>query len=153
MTYIRQQISIKLFNLYARFMNLHFVNSVFSYGKVRDNWLGYSQVVFRTEKFRKSGNLVFVLVLVMSWNRSQMFHYVKKLDYLCNCKSEISNDCNTVEGYCLLAMIIVHHHANGCFDWLISEKQSINPSKEAISILSGKYKSFMFVHLASQAIS
>ena len=40
---------------------------------------------------------------------------------VCNCKSEISNVCNTVEGHCLQAMKIVHHHANGCFGWLITE--------------------------------
>ena len=51
-----------------------------------------------------------------------------------------------MEGYCRLAIIIVHHHANGRFDLLISEQQSINPSREAISILSGKYKRFTFVH-------
>ena len=39
-----------------------------------------------------------------------------------------------------LAVKIVHHHANGRFDWLISEHQSVNPSREAISILSGKYR-------------
>ena len=49
--------------------------------------------------------------------------------------------CDTTE-----AMKIVHHHANGRFDWLIFEYQNINPSKEAISILSGKYKRFTFVH-------
>ena len=43
-------------------------------------------------------------------------------------------------------MKIVRHHANGRFDWLISEHQSVNPSREAISILSGKYKRFAFVH-------
>ena len=43
-------------------------------------------------------------------------------------------------------MKIVHHYANGCFDWLISGKQSVNPSREATSILSGKYKRFTFVH-------
>ena len=37
-------------------------------------------------------------------------------------------------------MKIIRHHANGCFDWLISGQQSINPSREAISTLSGKYK-------------
>ena len=31
------------------------------------------------------------------------------------------------------------------FDWLISGQQSVNPSREAISILSGKYKGFTFV--------
>ena len=77
---------------------------------------------------------------------SQTLHCVKKLDYLCNCRSEISNVCNAVEGHCLQAMEMVHHHANGCFDWLISGQQSVNPSREAISILSGKYKRFTFVH-------
>ena len=71
---------------------------------------------------------------------------MKKLDYLYNCKSEISNVCNAVEGHCLQAMKIVHHHANDRFDWLISEDQSVNPSRDAISIQSGKYKRFTFVH-------
>ena len=71
---------------------------------------------------------------------------VKKLDYLCNCRSEISNVCNVVEGHCHQVMEIVYHHANGCFDKLTSGNQSINPSREAISILSGKYKRFTFVH-------
>ena len=71
---------------------------------------------------------------------------MKKLDYLCDCKSEISNVCNVVEGHCLQAMKIVHYYANGCFDWLISGQQSDNPMREAISILSGKYKRFTFVH-------
>ena len=53
--------------------------------------------------------------------------------------SEINIVCNTVEGHCVQALKFVHHHANGCFDWLISGHQSVNPSKEAISILSGKY--------------
>ena len=54
-----------------------------------------------------------------------------------NCKSEISNVSNLVEGHCLQAMKIVHHHANGGFDSLLSEYQSINPYREAISTLSG----------------
>ena len=66
------------------------------------------------------------------------------MDYLCNCKSEISNVCNAVEGHCLQVMKIVHHHANGRFHWLISEHKSINPLRVAISILSGKYERFMF---------
>ena len=63
-------------------------------------------------------------------------------------ESEIGNVCNPVEDHCLGAMKIVHHHANGRFDWLISGHQSINnPSREVISILSsGKYKRFTFVH-------
>ena len=32
------------------------------------------------------------------------------------------------------------------FDWLNSQRESINPSREAISIPSGKYKRFTFVH-------
>ena len=56
------------------------------------------------------------------------------MDYLCNCKSEIGNVCNPVEDHCLGAMKIVHHHTNGRFDWLISGHQSINPSREVISI-------------------
>ena len=68
------------------------------------------------------------------------------MDYLCNCKSEISNVCNVVKDRYLQAKKIVHHYANGCFDWLISGQQSDNPSREAISILSGKYKKFLFVH-------
>ena len=40
----------------------------------------------------------------------------------------------------------MRHHTNGRFDWLISGHQSVNPSREAISILSGKYKRFAFVH-------
>ena len=43
-------------------------------------------------------------------------------------------------------MKIVHYYANGCFDWLIYGQQSDNPLREAISILSGKYKRFTFVH-------
>ena len=67
------------------------------------------------------------------------------MDYLCNCESEISNVCNAVEGHCFQAMKIVRHYANGSFDWLLSGHQSVNPLREAISILSGKYKRFTFV--------
>ena len=85
----------------------------------------------------------------MFWNRSQALHCVKKLDYVCNHKSEISDVCNAVEGHYLQAMKIVRHHANGRFDWWISGHQSVNPSREAISILSGKYKRFTFVYPVS----
>ena len=34
----------------------------------------------------------------------------------------------------------MHHHANGHFDWLISGHQSVNPSKEAISVCLGDTK-------------
>ena len=43
--------------------------------------------------------------------------------------------------HCLQAIKIVHR-----FDWLISGHQSVNPLREAISVLSGKYKRFTFVH-------
>ena len=43
-------------------------------------------------------------------------------------------------------MEIVHHYVNRCFDWLISGQQSVNPWREAISILSGKYIRFSSVH-------
>ena len=57
-----------------------------------------------------------------------MLRCMKKMDYLCNCKSEIGKVCNTVEG--LQAMKIVHHHANGRFDWLFFGHQSVNPLRE-----------------------
>ena len=71
---------------------------------------------------------------------------MKKLDYLCNCKSEIGNVYNAVEDHCLEAVKIVHHHANCRCDWLVPVRQSVDPSREAISILSGKYKRFTSVH-------
>ena len=43
-------------------------------------------------------------------------------------------------------MKIVRHHANSRFDWLISGNHSVNLSREAISLLSGKYKRFTFVY-------
>ena len=46
----------------------------------------------------------------------------------------------------LLAVKIVYHHANDRFDWLIFGDQSVNPSRKAISMMSGKYKRFTFVH-------
>ena len=67
-----------------------------------------------------------------------MLHYLKKIG-LCNYKSEISNVCNAVEGHCLQAMKIMCHHTNGHFDWLISGQPSLNPLREATSILSGNY--------------
>ena len=52
----------------------------------------------------------------------------------------------SVEGHCLPAMKIVHHHANGHFDWSMSGHQSVNSLREAIYLLSEKYKRFTFVH-------
>ena len=62
-----------------------------------------------------------------------------------NFKSEIGNVYNPVEDNCLRAMKIVHHHANGRFGWLIFGHQSVNPLREVISVLSGKYKRVPFV--------
>ena len=76
----------------------------------------------------------------------RMLHLVKKMDYLCSCKSEISNVCNVVEGHCLQALKIVHHHGSGGFDWLSSKHQSVNPQRKADSILSVKNKGFTFVY-------
>ena len=75
-----------------------------------------------------------------------MLHCVKKVGYLCNCKSEISNVCNTVVDLCLQAMKIVHHHTNSHLYWLMFGRQRVNPSREAIAILSGKCKRFTLVH-------
>ena len=55
-----------------------------------------------------------------------------------------------MKAHCLLAVKIVHHLANGRFDWLISGHQRVNPLREAISMLSGKYKRLTFVHPESQ---
>ena len=40
----------------------------------------------------------------------------KKMDYLCNCESEISNVCNAVEGHRFQATKIVRHYANDRFE-------------------------------------
>ena len=45
-----------------------------------------------------------------------------------------------MEGHCLQAIKIVRHHAHSRFDWLISGHQNVNLSREAISVLSSKYK-------------
>ena len=51
-----------------------------------------------------------------------------------------------VKDYFVKAIKTVHHHDNGSFAWSISGPQSINHLREAISVMSGKYKRFMFVH-------
>ena len=58
-----------------------------------------------------------------------MSNIERKMNCVCNSESQISNVCNTVEGHCLQAMTIVYHHANGHFDWLISEHRSVIPSR------------------------
>ena len=65
----------------------------------------------------------------------------------------MTNVCNAVEGHCLQAMEIVRHHANSRFNWLVSGHQRVNPSREATSVLSGKYKGFTFVHPVGPTIS
>ena len=67
---------------------------------------------------------------------------LRELDYLCNSSQNQAMSATS----CLQAMKIVHHYAHGCFDWLIYGQQSVNLSREAISILSGKYKKFTFGH-------
>ena len=52
----------------------------------------------------------------------------EKLDYLCDSKPEISNICQAVKSQCLQAMKTVHHHANGNFDWLVSEHEDLRLS-------------------------
>ena len=99
-----------------------------------------NRAVFRTYSF---GNLAILdLSSFQLCVRTGIRCYIarKKLDYLFNCKSEISNVCRAVDGQCLQDMKILHHYASGCFDWLISGHQSVNPSREAISILSGNTK-------------
>ena len=48
-----------------------------------------------------------------------------------------------MEDHCLRAMKIVHHHGNGRFDQLLSRYQSVNPSREVISVL---WQILTFVH-------
>ena len=72
----------------------------------------------------------------------------KKLDHLCTSKTEINIVCNVAESHCPQAMKLVHYHASGRFNWLISAHERFNPSRESISILSGKYKIFTFVRPA-----
>ena len=43
-------------------------------------------------------------------------------------------------------MKVVRQHAISRFAWLTSGHQSVNPSRETIARLSGKYKRFTFVH-------
>ena len=52
-----------------------------------------------------------------------------------------------MEGYCLKAMKLVHHHGNGYFDWLIFGHESFNLSRESISTLS-KVRSLGIVTLS-----
>ena len=68
------------------------------------------------------------------------------MDYLCNCKLEIGNVCNSTEDHCLRAMKIVHHHANGRFDWLISGHQSVNPFERRNFYTVCQIQRFTFVH-------
>ena len=56
-------------------------------------------------------------IFVAAWYRGKLSEKIVQ------CDISLSNVCNAVEGHCLQAMKIVHHHANGCFDWLTSEHQ------------------------------
>ena len=55
-------------------------------------------------------------------------------------KQGMTEFCNAVEGYCLWTIKTMHRHANGSFDPLLSGHQSVNPSRDAIAILSKLYK-------------
>ena len=66
---------------------------------------GFNQAVFKVFSY------VLEQVSVVTLSKKS------NLYYLCNCKSEISNVCNMVEGLRLQAMKIVHYYANSCFDW------------------------------------
>ena len=106
---------------------------------------GLNQAVFRTNISKCSLSWIYPVFRYVSHHVSdgtlREKHWI-----ISNCESEISNACNAVDGHCRQAMKNLHHHANGCFDWLISEHQSVNPWREEISILSRKYKRFTFVH-------
>ena len=52
--------------------------------------------------------------------------------------------------HCLQAMKIVHYQANGRFDWLMFGHKSVDLSRDPVSILSVRYKRFMFVHPVHQ---
>ena len=107
------------------------------FNRIKDGaWLK-SRCVYNLE-FRKLSNLGFVQFLAMFYLQQVSdiaLSEINFLDNLCNSKSEISNVCNVVEGH---------------FHWLISEHQSVNPSREAICRPSAKYKKFTFVHPVSQ---
>ena len=79
---------------------------------------GLNRAVFRTNNFKMSLILDFSSFRLCF--RTGLRCWVKKLDYLCSCKSKTRNVCNAVEGHYLQAMKIVHHHANDFFDWLIT---------------------------------
>ena len=51
------------------------------------------------------------------------------------------------------ALDFMTENSNGCFDWLISEYQSVNPWRKAISVLSGRYKRFTYVHAVITAMN
>ena len=57
-----------------------------------------------------------------------------------------NKQCLQLRRWSLSPMKIVHHHANCRFDELISGHQSANPSREATSILSEKYRRLKFIH-------
>ena len=93
------------------------------------NRLGhFNQAVLKNSNFENLAILNFSSLWLCFRRGLRCYIECEKVDYLCNCKSEISNVCNSVESHCLQAMKIVHHHANCRFDWFISEHQTVNPS-------------------------
>ena len=67
------------------------------------------------------------------------------MDYLCNWKSEKRNVCKVAEGHCLQHMIIMHHYANGCFDWLISGQHQILQEKQFLFCLGNTKNLSLFM--------
>ena len=106
----------------------------------------FNQAMFKNFKFEHFPILNFFSLWLSLEEVEDVTLTEKNWIISCNCKSEIINVCNPVEDHCLRAMQIVHHYANGCFDCLISAYQGVNPSREAISSQSGKYKRVTFVH-------
>ena len=77
---------------------------------------GLNQAVFRTYNFENLAILDFSSIQLCFRTGLRCYTECKKLNYLCNRKSQISNVCNTLEGHCLQPMKVVHHHANSCFN-------------------------------------
>ena len=69
-----------------------------------------------------------------------MLHYMKNWIIFVTACQKYAMSATRWKVNCLQAM------NKGCFDCLIFGHQSVNPSREVISILSGKYKRFTFVH-------
>ena len=76
---------------------------------------GFNKAMFRTQYFE---NLAILHLPVFSYVLQQVSDvtFRRKNWIIFVTRIQISNVCNTVESHCRLAIIIVHHHANGRFD-------------------------------------